>query len=60
MGSKKARKPAPVPQAAAAPTMESMQDQAKEMVAKKKKRKYSLEDTMSVFGAPQGNPNDLG
>lgn len=60
MGSSKARKPTPTPEVAATATLESMQDATKQDLAQKKKRKFKLEDTLSIFDVDSGpNKGDL-
>ena len=45
----KAPKAAPVPKAAAVQSPEMVGDVSRETIAKKKKKKFGLSDTMSIF-----------
>lgn len=49
MGGGGAPKPKPQPQAPAQQKLETVQDDSRERMVKKKKKQYNLEDTLSVF-----------
>lgn len=59
MGSKSARRPTPAPQTPAPAAIESMKDTAREDIIKRKKRQYSLDETLSVFSDDSNNKGGL-